>query len=107
MTFDGLDEMKGRMAEVSVSNDGVSEPGQGVGTRADSRVRVGRGRGARGLVDDGHRRTRTDRPVTGHSIRPHDDPAAQTLARCVEAVEGASPMFRLCPGVLDTQWYSQ
>jgi succinyl-diaminopimelate desuccinylase len=34
-------------------------------------------------------------------------PAARTLARCVEAVEGASPMFQLCPGVLDTRWYSQ
>jgi succinyl-diaminopimelate desuccinylase len=36
-----------------------------------------------------------------------DHPAAQTLARCIEAVEGASPMFQLCPGVLDTRWYSQ
>jgi acetylornithine deacetylase/succinyl-diaminopimelate desuccinylase-like protein len=34
-------------------------------------------------------------------------PAAQTLARCVEAVEGAVPSFELCPGVLDTRWYSQ
>jgi succinyl-diaminopimelate desuccinylase len=34
-------------------------------------------------------------------------PAAQTLARCVEAVEGADARFRLCPGVLDTRWYSQ
>ena len=33
-------------------------------------------------------------------------PAAQTLARCVEAVEGAAA-FRLCPGVLDTRWYAQ
>jgi succinyl-diaminopimelate desuccinylase len=36
-----------------------------------------------------------------------DHPAAQTLARCIEAVEGVSPMFQLCPGVLDTRWYSQ
>jgi succinyl-diaminopimelate desuccinylase len=36
-----------------------------------------------------------------------DHPAAQTLARCVQAVEGASPVFQLCPGVLDTRWYSQ
>ncbi len=36
-----------------------------------------------------------------------DHPAAQSLARCIEAVEGAGPMFRLCPGVLDTRWYSQ
>jgi succinyl-diaminopimelate desuccinylase len=35
-----------------------------------------------------------------------DHPAARTLARCVEAAGGA-PAFRLCPGVLDTRWYSQ
>jgi succinyl-diaminopimelate desuccinylase len=34
-------------------------------------------------------------------------PAARTLAACVEAVEGAAPAFRLCPGVLETRWYSQ
>ena len=34
-------------------------------------------------------------------------PAAQTLARCAEAVEGAAPSFEMCPGVLDTRWYSQ
>jgi succinyl-diaminopimelate desuccinylase len=34
-------------------------------------------------------------------------PAAQTLARCVEVVEGAGAPFQLCPGVLDTRWYSQ
>jgi succinyl-diaminopimelate desuccinylase len=33
--------------------------------------------------------------------------AARTLARCVEAVEGSPPAFQLCPGVLDTRWYSQ
>jgi acetylornithine deacetylase/succinyl-diaminopimelate desuccinylase-like protein len=36
-----------------------------------------------------------------------DDPAAHALARCVEAVSGATPAFELCPGVLDTRWYSQ
>jgi succinyl-diaminopimelate desuccinylase len=36
-----------------------------------------------------------------------DHPAARALARCAEAVEGAAPSFRLCPGVLDTRWYSQ
>jgi acetylornithine deacetylase/succinyl-diaminopimelate desuccinylase-like protein len=36
-----------------------------------------------------------------------DHPAAQALASCVEAVEGARPTFQLCPGVLDTRWYSQ
>jgi succinyl-diaminopimelate desuccinylase len=34
-------------------------------------------------------------------------PVARTLARCVEAVEGAGATFQLCPGVLDTRWYSQ
>jgi succinyl-diaminopimelate desuccinylase len=36
-----------------------------------------------------------------------DDPAAQALAGCVETVEGVRPAFELCPGVLDTRWYSQ
>jgi succinyl-diaminopimelate desuccinylase len=35
-----------------------------------------------------------------------DHPAARALARCVEAVEGTA-RFQLCPGVLDTRWYSQ
>jgi succinyl-diaminopimelate desuccinylase len=34
-------------------------------------------------------------------------PVAQTLAECVEAVEGTGATFQLCPGVLDTRWYSQ
>ena len=34
-------------------------------------------------------------------------PAARMLARCTEAVEGAAPSFQVCPGVLDTRWYSQ
>lgn len=37
----------------------------------------------------------------------HTQPAAQTLARCVEGVEGSPPRFEMCPGVLDTRWYSQ
>ena len=36
-----------------------------------------------------------------------DHPAAGALARCVEAVEGEGATFQLCPGVLDTRWYSQ
>ena len=36
-----------------------------------------------------------------------EHPAARALARCVEAVEGAPVEFQLCPGVLDTRWYSQ
>jgi acetylornithine deacetylase/succinyl-diaminopimelate desuccinylase-like protein len=37
----------------------------------------------------------------------HTHPAAEVLARCVDAVEGAAPSFQMCPGVLDTRWYSQ
>jgi succinyl-diaminopimelate desuccinylase len=36
-----------------------------------------------------------------------DQPAAGMLAGCVEAVEGADARFQLCPGVLETRWYSQ
>jgi succinyl-diaminopimelate desuccinylase len=36
-----------------------------------------------------------------------DHPAARTLARCIEAVEVAGATFQLCPGVLETRWYSQ
>jgi succinyl-diaminopimelate desuccinylase len=36
-----------------------------------------------------------------------DHPTAQALARCIEAVDGAGASFQLCPGVLDTRWYSQ
>lgn len=34
-------------------------------------------------------------------------PAAVALARCIALVEGASPRFELCPGVLETRWYAQ
>ena len=34
-------------------------------------------------------------------------PAARALAACIDAVEGAAPSFQMCPGVLDTRWYSQ
>jgi acetylornithine deacetylase/succinyl-diaminopimelate desuccinylase-like protein len=34
-------------------------------------------------------------------------PAAAALAACAGAVEGDEPAFRLCPGVLETRWYSQ
>ena len=34
-------------------------------------------------------------------------PAAAALAECAAAVEGAEPAFEMCPGVLDTRWYSQ
>lgn len=34
-------------------------------------------------------------------------PASVTLARCIAQVEGTSPKFELCPGVLETRWYAQ
>jgi succinyl-diaminopimelate desuccinylase len=34
-------------------------------------------------------------------------PTAVALAGCVEAVEGATPRFEMCPGVLETRWYAQ
>jgi succinyl-diaminopimelate desuccinylase len=42
---------------------------------------------------------------SGSTDRDHT--TAQTLARCIEAVDGAGARFQLCPGVLDTRWYSQ
>jgi succinyl-diaminopimelate desuccinylase len=36
-----------------------------------------------------------------------DHPVARALARSVESVEGATPRFELCPGVLETRWYAQ
>jgi succinyl-diaminopimelate desuccinylase len=45
------------------------------------------------------------RQPSGSTEQTH--PAAQELARCVEAVEGAAPRFEMCPGVLETRWYSQ
>jgi acetylornithine deacetylase/succinyl-diaminopimelate desuccinylase-like protein len=42
---------------------------------------------------------------SGTTDRSH--PTARTLAECVAAVEGAEPEFVLCPGVLETRWYSQ
>jgi len=35
------------------------------------------------------------------------DPTSALLARCVSAIEGASPQFQMCPGVLETRWYAQ
>ena len=45
------------------------------------------------------------RQPSGSTEQTH--PAAETLARCAAAVEGAAPRFQMCPGVLDTRWYSQ
>jgi succinyl-diaminopimelate desuccinylase len=56
---------------------------------------------------DRHREVevRARRQPSGSTDQAH--PAAQALARCIEAVESAAPAFQLCPGVLDTRWYSQ
>lgn len=42
---------------------------------------------------------------SGSTERSH--PLARTLAGCVGEVEGTEPRFEMCPGVLDTRWYSQ
>jgi acetylornithine deacetylase/succinyl-diaminopimelate desuccinylase-like protein len=34
-------------------------------------------------------------------------PRGRALATCVQAVEGSQPRFQICPGVLETHWYSQ
>jgi succinyl-diaminopimelate desuccinylase len=34
-------------------------------------------------------------------------PAALMLARCIAEIEGTSPRFEMCPGVLETRWYAQ
>jgi acetylornithine deacetylase/succinyl-diaminopimelate desuccinylase-like protein len=36
-----------------------------------------------------------------------EHPAAAALAAAVNDVEGTTPSFELCPGVLDTRWYAQ
>ena len=57
----------------------------------------------------GRRRGR-HRGAAAAALRQHGrkpTPPPQALARCVDAVEGAAPAFQLCPGVLDTRWYSQ
>jgi succinyl-diaminopimelate desuccinylase len=41
------------------------------------------------------------------AMTPADDPRAIELAACIRNVEGDSPQFELCPGVLDTRWYAQ
>ena len=45
------------------------------------------------------------RQPSGSTEESH--PAAESLVRCVDAVEGVPPTFQMCPGVLDTRWYSQ
>ena len=34
-------------------------------------------------------------------------PLAQTLARTIETVTGSTPVFEMCPGLLEIRWYAQ
>ncbi|MEW5806581.1 MAG: M20 family metallopeptidase [Acidobacteriota bacterium] len=36
-----------------------------------------------------------------------DDPVAQALAECVEAITGKSPSFEMCPGLLEIRFYAE
>ncbi|MGI5127938.1 M20 family metallopeptidase [Pseudonocardia sp. CA-107938] len=38
---------------------------------------------------------------------PEQHPLAQALAASAAEVEGSAPTFELCPGILETRWYSQ
>jgi succinyl-diaminopimelate desuccinylase len=38
---------------------------------------------------------------------PSDHPAAQMLASSVEAITGTRPAFRMCPGLLETRFYTK
>ena len=63
----------------------ITEAAEAIGAR-------GRDRGAAGAALRQHR-ARATRPPRGPG--------------CVSAVEGAAPRLQMCPGVLDTRWYSQ
>jgi succinyl-diaminopimelate desuccinylase len=65
-----------------------------------------------GLIDDAAQAAGAEVEIEVLQAQPSgstdpDHPAAKTLARCVAAVEGEPASFQLCPGVLDTRWYSQ
>jgi acetylornithine deacetylase/succinyl-diaminopimelate desuccinylase-like protein len=45
------------------------------------------------------------RQPSGSTDETH--PAASTLARCIQEVEGEGARFEVCPGSLDTRWYAQ
>lgn len=36
-----------------------------------------------------------------------DGPMARTLAMSIAEIDGATPVFELCPGILETRWYAQ
>ena len=91
-------------------------PGLGVVlARPPLQPRGGPGRGARAADRHGRRAAAAagaevtievlQAQPSGSTDASH--PAARALAGCVEAVEGAPARFELCPGVLDTRWYSQ
>jgi succinyl-diaminopimelate desuccinylase len=65
-----------------------------------------------GMIEDSANAAGADVDIDVLQAQPsgstdQDHPAAQTLARCVDAIEGSEATFQLCPGVLDTRWYSQ
>ena len=41
------------------------------------------------------------------AVTPGDHPVADVLRTVVAEVEGAKPVFALCPGVLEIRWYAQ
>jgi succinyl-diaminopimelate desuccinylase len=64
-----------------------------------------------GMIEEAARATGAEVDIEVLQAQPsgntdQDHPAARTLARCIEAVEAAGASFQLCPGVLDTRWYS-
>jgi succinyl-diaminopimelate desuccinylase len=38
---------------------------------------------------------------------PEDDPVAEALAESVQEITGQSPVFEMCPGLLETRFYSE
>ena len=66
----------------------------------------------RGMIEEAARAAGAEVDIDLLQAQPsgstdQDHPAARTLAGCIEAVEAAGASFQLCPGVLETRWYSQ
>jgi succinyl-diaminopimelate desuccinylase len=64
------------------------------------------------LIDDAAAEIGADVSVEVTQLQPsastdESHPAAVTLARCVDEVEGARPQFEMCAGILDIRWYAQ
>jgi succinyl-diaminopimelate desuccinylase len=65
-----------------------------------------------GMIEDAARSAGAEVDIDVLQAQPsgstdQDHPAARTLARCIEAVDAGAATFQLCPGVLETRWYSQ